>query len=328
MKAISIKNGKICVSDLTIPQPGPNSVVVKVKACGLCGSDVQKIKKLAYDKGTLNYILGHEVSGIIHLIKSTNIRGLSIGERVVIQPIIGCDKCDFCRTGNIQFCENSILIGKNCNGGFAEYVIVPQQSLHKLPERIDFDVACLVDGIAVGVHALSIAGLIEGKSVAIVGNGALGWILSILARYRDARKIVLFGKSDDDITYKEYYNSFDVVFEAVGRQNHETLNRCIDIVKIKGKIIVLGVYPANFLLSMKIRPLLYKEVILSGSNSFAVNNKINEFCEALKILDNHIDDFRKIIRHNIPLSQFENGIELFNDKKKSKALKIIFTPYD
>lgn len=342
MKAILVSNKSIkLITSKTPTIKSENGVLIEVKAVGLCGSDIQRIKEIKENSISNFTILGHEIAGRVMEV-GKKVKSFSRGDRVVVEPLINCSKCYYCKSGNYQLCTKLKSLGKDLNGGFAEYVIVPGNKVFKLEKRITYEEGVLFDSLAVCIHAFNLTGGIKDHKVAIIGDGTMGRICLQLAEYYQAQNVTMIGKhiKKRDFTSKKILvinfdqmnrpdnlkNYFDVVFESVGRRQSETLNLAIDLVKPKGKIIVLGVFPENYKANLNVRKLFIKEGEIIGSNSYGRYKGKKEILEALEILNKKVLNLKQLITHTLPLSRFEEGIRLFENKKTSNAIKIVFLP--
>lgn len=342
MKTILVSNKSIRLKTTKTPTiKSDNEVLIEIKAVGLCGSDIQRIRKI-HENSVRNFtILGHEIAGrIIEIGKK--VKNYSRGDRVAVEPLINCSKCYFCKSGNYQFCTHLKSLGKNLNGGFAEYVVVPADKVFKLGRRVSYNEGALLDSLAVCVHAFNLAGGVKNKKIAIIGDGTIGRTCFQLAQHNDARSVILIGKhiQGKDSGFKKFAvlslserdklknlrEHFDIVFESVGRRQNRTLNMAVDLIKPKGKIVVLGVFPEKYLLKLNGRKLFIKEGKLIGSNSYGCHRGKREILEALEILNKKTLNLKQLITHTLPLSRFEEGIRLFENKKTSNAIKIVFSP--
>ncbi len=331
MKAVIIsKKGKIEYEEVREPRIKNNYIKVKVKAAGLCGSDIQKIfsdKKAL--KSVETKIWGHEISGVIQEV-GEDVKYFKKGDRVVINPLVRKRKND----PITEVCS----IGKNFPGGFAEYVLVDYRNLRKISPKIGFKEAVLADSIASAFHAYHLSHSPINKSVLILGDGPLALITSILCA--ENNEVTLMGKNIRNLklaselgieTLKEgkLKNSnkkFDVVFEVVGRRQSDTLNQAIKNVKPNGLITILGVFEKDFYGKILLRALFYKEIKMIGSNSYGFFNKKDEFNLAIEFLKKQRQKLSKIITHVIPLKDFKAGLDIIKDKEHSKVIKIVFEP--
>ena len=203
MRAALLRDfGKLAVADVPTPQPGPGEVLVRVSACGICGTDL-KIVAGAY-QGTwppeLPFIIGHEWSGeVAALGPGTERSGLAVGDRVVAENHTGCGQCPMCRAGRYNLCERVRepgfkLYGHTAPGALAEYAARPAVALHKVPAHVTSLAAALVNQGALTVHAARRARLGPGASVAVYGPGLLGLLMAQVARAAGATTVIMVGR--------------------------------------------------------------------------------------------------------------------------------------
>lgn len=316
-------------------------VKIRVNAVGLCGSDVQKIfSDYDYAANGENILLGHEFSGQISEIgKKTS--ALEVGMRVTANPLVPCYSCPQCDSENYNLCQRVSAIGRDLAGAFAEYVLVPSKNVRPIPENMSFEVAAMTDLVAVALHSYNLAGSPDNKRILIYGDGAIG--LSCLQVYKAKNnKTFMIGKhplnleiarnlgAAESIPLSEAdslkSDQFDVVVEAVGKKQSDTINKAISLVRPAGKVVVLGVFEKEYLGIINLRQLFYKEALLFGSNSYSIFNGKNEFDAALGMIKDGIVDFTKIITHKLPLSDFNKGLELISNKDKFGAIKVVYNP--
>ena len=158
MKALVLKAYKqFAYEDVPDPEPGPDEVLVAVKACGICGSDVHGMDG-STGRRRPPIIMGHEAAGVISKVGS-RVTGWAAGDRVTFDSTIYCGQCAFCRRGMINLCDRRRVLGVSCedyrqNGAFAEFVAVPQHILYRLPDGLTFEHAALVEPFAIALHAI------------------------------------------------------------------------------------------------------------------------------------------------------------------------------
>jgi threonine dehydrogenase-like Zn-dependent dehydrogenase len=205
--------GVVELQDVTIPEPDTNDVLLSVRASGICGSELHGFRSVGFRTPPL--IMGHEFAGVT-----------ADGRRVVVNPLVSCGKCDLCRRGAPQVCRVRELFGVQRPGGFAQWVVVPESTLHELPADMAWEVAALVEPLANAVHAWNQVELSGGDRVAVIGAGAIGLVTLLAAQQRGVGDVTVvdrsparldlaarLGASSCDI---ELRGEFDVVIDAVG----------------------------------------------------------------------------------------------------------------
>ena len=178
MKALLLsKYRHLEITDLPSPVPAPDEVLIRVSACGICGSDVH-----GYDGSSGRRIppivMGHEAAGIVAGVGS-EVRKVSEGERVTFDSTVFCGVCPFCLRGEINLCDNRKVLGVSCGdyrraGAFAELVTVPERIVHRLPESLAFPQAAMLEAVSVALHAVSLSQVKSGQSALVLGAGMIG----------------------------------------------------------------------------------------------------------------------------------------------------------
>ena len=251
--------------DIPLPQTGDDDVLVRVKAAGICHSDVH------YRAGVsrvhpLPLTLGHEVAGVIEAI-GRNVRQFSAGQRVCLHYMATCGACEWCAKQNEQFCETCAMIGKSRDGGYAEFIVIPARSVFKLPDEIPFEHgAIMMCSSATSLHALNKARMKPGESVAIFGAGGLGLSAIQLAKALGAREVFAvdiqpnkldfakaFGavpinaRSDDPVKLIRDHTGergVDVALELVGLPL--TMQQAVRSLARQGRAALVGITERNF----------------------------------------------------------------------------------
>jgi L-iditol 2-dehydrogenase len=190
--------GDLRCEEVTRPQAGKGKVLLKIKASGICGSDIARI----FTKGTYHFptIPGHEVSGIIEEV-GEGVDPALINRKAAVFPLVPCMKCDACRIGEYAQCGDYNYFGSRCDGGFAEYIAVPVWNLVMVPDSLSFEEAAMAEPAAVAIHALRQAGIEIGDNVAIFGAGPIGLMLGQWAYAWGAGKVLLVDIDDSKIAF-------------------------------------------------------------------------------------------------------------------------------
>ena len=326
---------KIEVREVPVPSPGPGEVLLRVRACGICGSD------LHFYHGALPAMrgipLGHEFAGEIAAL-GEDVQGFSEGQRVVVEPLRTCRECAYCRTGQYQLCAKRVLLGTFAPGGLAEYVTVPAYTLYPLPDDLDFDLGALVEPLAVAVHGLHLVDLTAGERVLVMGSGSIG-VLAVLA----ARA---FGAADVIATYRHEHQAkaalaagasravmadeamglgkegVDVVVETVGGAA-PTLGQALELVRPGGRISVLGLFTQTA--QINALALMFKEARMAGGITYCRPGQHSDFESAIAMLRAEPDRARAIITHSFPLANAADAFATAADKSTG-SLKVHVVP--
>jgi L-iditol 2-dehydrogenase len=181
MRALLLSEYKqLAVTDFDDPEVAPNDVLIQIRACGICGSDIH-----GYDGSSGRRIpplvMGHEAAGVVSAIGS-EVSQFTVGDHVTFDSTVSCGDCYFCRRGNINLCDNRRVLGVSCDeyrrhGAFAEYVSVPQYICYRLPKSLSFEHAAMIEAVSVAVHAANRTPVTLGDTAVIVGSGMIGLLV-------------------------------------------------------------------------------------------------------------------------------------------------------
>jgi 2-desacetyl-2-hydroxyethyl bacteriochlorophyllide A dehydrogenase len=210
-----------------IPPGGLSDVLIRVRAAGICHSDAHYRAGVSSVKH-LPLTLGHEIAGVVEQ-TGAGVKNLKVGDRVCVHYLVTCGECTFCRAGNEQFCPGAEMIGKHRDGGYAEFIVVPERSVFLLPDEISFEQgAILMCSSATSLHALKKARLAAGETVAIFGVGGLGISAIQLARHLGARRIFAVDINPRKLELAERFDAI-AINAAAGdpvEQLHEITHGC------------------------------------------------------------------------------------------------------
>lgn len=210
------------IEELETPKPGDNEAVIKVMACGVCGTDIHIFDgdegAAATPPGT---VLGHEFSGIITEI-GKNVKGVSVGDRVCVDPNKLCGSCYYCKSALGHFCENIMGIGTTVNGGFAEYCIVPESQVYKIADSTSFECAAMCEPVACCMHGIDMCEIKTDDVVVVIGCGMIGMIMLQLAKTSGAAKVIAIEPQEEKRRLAERLGA-DFCIDPVNRDVNETL---------------------------------------------------------------------------------------------------------
>src|SRR5215510_330163 len=178
MKGLLLKRYmELEVADLPQPEIGPADVLIRVRACGICGSDVHGLDG-STGRRIPPLVMGHEAAGTITEV-GRDVKAWKEGDRVTFDSTVSCGNCHFCRRGDINLCDNRQVLGVSCgdyrrHGAFAEYVSVPQNILYRLPDSLPFEHAAMIEAVSIAVHAVNLTPRSLGDTAVVVGSGMIG----------------------------------------------------------------------------------------------------------------------------------------------------------
>lgn len=273
------------VEESPMPKVGAEDVLIQVKACGICGTDVHIYEG---DKGAAEVtpptILGHEFSGVVAEVGSA-VTNVKVGDHVCIDPNCYCGTCDFCRNGIAHYCTDMIGYGTTVNGGFAEYCSVNQRQVYKLGDHTTFEQGAMTEPVACCLHGMDMCNIHPGSSVVIIGGGMIGLLMLQLARLAGAARTALLEpvaskrevakKLGADICIDPIHEDVkaalaaagmtwvNTVIECVGRTS--TIEQAIDIVGNKGTVMMFGLTKPDDTISLKPFEVFQKEIELKAS---------------------------------------------------------------
>ncbi|HEY9012965.1 MAG TPA: zinc-dependent alcohol dehydrogenase family protein [Devosia sp.] len=273
--------GEMHVLELERPEPGPNDLLVRVEACGLCGSDRHMFR--GEYPTALPVTLGHEFAGIVEQAGEAA-NGFPLGARITGDPNISCGQCAQCRAGRPNLCARLTPIGVFRDGGFADYVIVPQQQAVQLPETLNPLHGAFCEPVGCCLHALDVASIEPGASVVIFGGGVIGLLMVQLAKLAGAGAVILSTRQQprrelaerlgatntvnaaaDPVAeiHRLLPNGVDVAIECAGVA--ETFSQSIAAVRRGGTVVIFGVMPHGELVRVSPYDLLVNELRLESA---------------------------------------------------------------
>jgi L-iditol 2-dehydrogenase len=178
---------------MPVPEPGPEDVLVRVRACGICGSDVHGLDG-STGRRIPPLVMGHEAAGEIAR-TGAEVRDLCVGERVTFDSTIYCGRCFYCARGERNLCENREVLGVSPgpysrHGAFAEYVVVPSRIVYRLPDNLSFEQAAMIEAVSVAVHAVSLTPAGPGDTAVVVGSGMIGLLAIQALRHAGCARVI------------------------------------------------------------------------------------------------------------------------------------------
>ena len=331
MKALVLTDYKrFALEERPVPAPQPDEVLVRVRACGICGSDVHGMDG-STGRRIPPIIMGHEAAGEIAGLGAA-VAGWKKGDRVTFDSTVYCGECWHCRRGEVNLCDNRRVLGVSCadyrrDGAFAEYVAVPQRILYRLPDNLSFEQAAMVEAVSVAVHAVRRAALADGASAAVVGTGMIGLLVVQVLRAAGCRPVIAIDldesrlklagrlgatatiKADDPALIEQVRaltggRGADAAFEVVGLT--PTVKTAVDCVRKGGSVTLVGNLAPQ--IDLPLQAVVTRELRLNGTCASAgeypacleliASGKVNvtEFISATAPLDDGPQWFEKLHR--------------------------------
>ncbi|MCO7174776.1 zinc-binding dehydrogenase [Sporolactobacillus kofuensis] len=336
MKAgLYLSEKNVAIDELKKPGIQENEALIKVSYAGICGTDMM-IYKGKHPRAKAPLAMGHEFSGVIDEINGNS--SFQVGDRIVVEPTISCGHCAACRSGNPHVCDSLGLIGIDWHGGFAEYVSVPLDRLHRVPDSLSDAFAALAEPLAVGIHTVRRSKLKVGDTVTILGAGPIGLIVGLVSKLAGAGNIFISdvspfrlskaeelgfipidAKKENIVdTVKQATNGkgSDIVFEVAGTDI--TTQQMIDSCKTQGHIVVVSVFKHKPMIDLA--AMHFRELSLTTTRCYSSS----DFETAIQMMATGQIDVEPLISHQLPLEQIKQGFELMADPEQS--LKILFQP--
>ena len=283
MKAVRLEAvGQLFARNVAKPVPGPEDLLVRVEASGICGTD----RHLFHGEFpcTPPVTLGHEFSGIVEAM-GASVSGYALGERVTGDPNIACGRCARCHEGRVNLCERLAAIGIHRDGGLAEYVLVPHSQAHTLPATLDPHYGAFCEPLACCLHGIDVAQIRAGSSVLVLGGGVIGLLTVQLAKLAGATNVILATRQKAkrdlamtlgatstidpaacDITSEVMrltLGGADVVLECAGVT--ETIEQAPRLARRGGTVVIVGVVAQGTKISYEPFDLLFREVNIKTS---------------------------------------------------------------
>lgn len=341
MKALLLSQyRKLEFTDLPRPEPGRDEVLIRVAACGICGSDVH-----GYDGSSGRRIppivMGHEAAGTVAFV-GRSVTGFSMGDRVTVDSTVYCGDCPNCHRGNINLCDRREVLGVSCGdyrraGAFAELVAVPARIVHRLPDALPFAEAAMLEAVAVALHAVSLAPVKSSDTALVIGAGTIGLLLQQALRVAGCSRVFVTDvdptrlklslelgatatfSADDlakQIAHRTSGVGVDVAVEAVGKT--ETVNSAINSVRKGGTVVLVGNVAPE--ITLPLQKVVTRQIRLQGSCASA-----GEYPRAIELLSTGAIRVKPLITATAPLSEGASWFERLYAREPN-LMKVVLTP--
>jgi L-iditol 2-dehydrogenase len=333
---------KLEIQDSPIPHFSKNEVLIRVKACGICGSDVH-----GYDGSSGRrippLIMGHEAAGLIEEC-GAEVSGFSKGDRVTFDSTVYCGKCSYCKKGQVNLCDNRMVLGVSCedyrrHGAFAEFVAVPSHIIYKLPDTFPFEHAAMIEAVSVAVHAVGRISFDSGDKSLVVGAGMIGLLLIQAIRSAGCREIIAVDMDNDRLNLAKKLGATQVInsqevdalrvilnetggqgvdksFEVVGAT--PTVQLSIHAVRKGGSVVMVGNLAPE--VELPLQSVVTREISLFGTCASA-----GEYPKCIELMADGLIQVDPLISAKVAL---EEGPEWFDRLygREPGLMKVILKP--
>jgi threonine dehydrogenase-like Zn-dependent dehydrogenase len=324
--------GLLQYEERAIPRPQlPGDVLVRIEACGICGTDLNILAVPPAHKATPDIIIGHEGVGIVEKVGSET-AGLQPGDRVVIAPRLTCGQCAYCRRGLDNQCTNYRTIGTTIDGAFAPYLLAPQRALFKISASLPRDEAVFFEPLSCVVGSVARVPMQAGDKIVIIGAGPMGLLFTQMFRTLGAGKIIVA----DVIPYRLNFAlqigadevldarqvdlagavreitglGADIVVDAVGNQ----IGAAIPLARRGGHVILFGLRPHD---NPNVNQYTITRYDLTLHGTFV---GLNPFEQTIQLMESKRLQPSQLITHRLPLAELARGVDLM---RSGQAMKVI-----
>ncbi|GAC1419694.1 MAG: galactitol-1-phosphate 5-dehydrogenase [Acidobacteriaceae bacterium] len=346
MKALLLSEYmKLEVAEVAEPGLAADDVLLRVEACGICGSDVHGFDGSS-GRRIPPIIMGHEAAGTIAAVGST-VSGWSIGDRVTFDSTVYCGACHYCLRGEINLCDSRQVVGVSCtdyrrHGAFAEFVAVPERILHRLPAELPFTEAAMIEAVSVALHAVSVAEFKAGETAMVIGAGMIGTLVVQALRVAGASHIFVadldqsrlssaahsgahtlihmdradVGRHAVKAVLDIFPGGVDHAFEAVGQGS--TVTTAVAAVRKGGTVTLVGNIAST--VELPLQSVVTRQIRLQGTASSA-----GEYPRAIELVASKQIDVSPLISAVEPLSRGADAFQRLYQREPN-LIKIILTP--
>ncbi|UFT99599.1 zinc-binding dehydrogenase [Radiobacillus kanasensis] len=329
--------GNLEILDVEEPKVGKDQVKILVKYAGICGSDVHTYE--GNYKVATPVTLGHEFSGVVVEV-GEYVTEFKIGDRVTSETTFEiCGECEYCATKDYNLCNNRKGLGSQQNGGFTKYLVARKESVHKLPDHVDYQSAAMTEPLACTYHAAEKTSINKGDVVVVLGPGPIGLLMAQVAKSRGA-KVIITGLDHDQVRLNkaeelgidlavniqqqdvkglvnELTNGYgaNVVFECSGAV--PAVKMGLDLLRKKGQYVQVGIF-ANAEILVNFENIIQKEIRVVGSRS----QKSSDWDPSLALMNENLVNTEKLVTHEFDITQWDDA---YNKIKSGEAIKVLLT---
>ncbi len=338
--AVWVENNVLGIREIPVPEPGPGDVLVRIRACGICGSDLHAFHTEDPRQHLAGIGPGHELAGEVVAL-GPGVAGPEPGTRVAMLAARVCDSCTFCRSGRPQLCPRIRIAGGGYPGGMGEYFMAQAGYLYPIPDSMTWPVAALSEPCGISLHGLKRAGLVRGQRVLVIGAGTIGLFAALVAHDAGASRVGItaryphqaaaarslgatdvFAPDEVELGRDAARIGWDIVVETVGG-SAQTLQQAINVVTRGGTVVLLGVHTVPQ--SITTQRIFFHELRIVGAFGYDHVGPRSDYEETLALLHKYHEVVAPLVTHTFPLDQASEAFDIALDKR-SGAIKVTVLP--
>ncbi len=333
MKAIVIQRPhEVAYVELDRPSPGPGEVVVRSHVTGVCRTDLEMVHGGLVDPRWVHFpvVPGHEWSGTVAEL-GEGVHDLTVGDRVVCEGMIPCNRCRNCRQGATHRCLNYDQVGFTRGGGYGEYVLVPRHVVHHLPAAVPFAAGALVEPASCVLRGLERGRPEPGETIGVIGIGTLGSLALMLARLHGPGALVAYGVRPEELAFAAQLGAdatvdvggedpvaateriagdgLDLVIETAGAV--EAVELATRLVRPGGRVVLLGIAGEGKVLELPADRIMFGDLDVIGSCSYPTSS----WSRVMRLLEQGLVEFEPIVTHRFPVSRFEEAFAVMDERR-------------
>ena len=319
-----------------VPEPGATQVVIAIKASSICGSDLH-LYKGKHPSASLPVSLGHELAGDVVNVGS-KVNRVSLGDRVTVEPVIACGTCPPCLKGEYGYCDNLSFHYRRGQGAMAEYFVVDQRYVYKLPDEMSYEAGALIEPLAVAVHAVKRAKIGLGDNVVIIGAGPIGILVGAVCKASGAREIIVADIADVRLemasamgatrTINSFHESVvDSVRQLTGGRgiarsfecagNEKTFEQAMRCLCKGGVATMVGIFEQPTI-QIPVTLFVSQEITVQGAQGYCW-----DFETAIALT--RVIDLSKLVSHVFPLDEVDKALKVALNREE-KPVKVVLKP--
>lgn len=330
MKVALLKKTKtITLEDVDYLKPEAGYLTIDTKSTGICGSDLHNYRKIG---GFRKHAEGHEIAGIVHDV-GEGVTRFKRGDRVVVEVMVGCGECIYCKQGFYNVCQNRTIFWGKGHGGFAEFTTAHESTLYKIPDEMSFEQGSLVEPLAVCYRSMMLSGATSQSRVAVIGGGTIGLLNLAVAKAIGVKETLIVVKYPQQAKLAEIYGAdhiinvsdthvqdacrditkgmgFDAVIETTASESG--FNDAVEIVRSQGIIVLVGVYTKPR--TVNLNRIVGQEINIKGSICYSHSGIIDDVEATIELIATGKVDPTQIITHRLPFDDIVDGFKIADDK--------------